>query len=164
VEEALEAVRLATERLAAGAGTQLDVLKRAGSIDHRAQHGASSARELQLPPSPSSTASRRPIPSMAETFHDPLAKRRPPKTRQRMLRPKPARQRKRRDHSEPGVSVALPIERFPALAALSALTHGFLGRIPGIDVKVDRESALQQLDGFSQDRPRKSLAWRAGIS
>lgn len=42
----------------------------------------------------------------------------------------------------------LPLETFPALAALPGIVHGFTGRIAGLDVKADREIALQRLDGF----------------
>ena len=38
------------------------------------------------------------------------------------------------------------VETFPALAALRGIAHGFTTRIPGLDVKTDRESALQRLD------------------
>lgn len=43
---------------------------------------------------------------------------------------------------------APPVETFPALEALGGIRHGFLGRIPGLDVKVDRELALQRLDAY----------------
>jgi copper oxidase (laccase) domain-containing protein len=44
------------------------------------------------------------------------------------------------------VSVAAPLETFPALAELPGLVHAFTGRVPGIDVGVDRTVALQRLD------------------
>jgi copper oxidase (laccase) domain-containing protein len=37
------------------------------------------------------------------------------------------------------------VETFPALAAIPGLRHGFLLRVPGIDVAVDREAALARL-------------------
>jgi polyphenol oxidase len=40
------------------------------------------------------------------------------------------------------------MERFPALEAVPEVAHVFLGRAPGLDVKVDREEALQRLDSF----------------
>jgi copper oxidase (laccase) domain-containing protein len=46
------------------------------------------------------------------------------------------------------VIAAPPVETFPALETLGGIRHGFLGRIPGLDVKVDRELALQRLDAF----------------
>ena len=46
------------------------------------------------------------------------------------------------------MSTAPPVEKFPALAALPGLAHGFTGRIAGLDVKADRETALQRLDLF----------------
>ncbi|HEY3900065.1 MAG TPA: polyphenol oxidase family protein [Chthoniobacter sp.] len=45
----------------------------------------------------------------------------------------------------------IPIERFPALEAVANLTHAFLGRVPGLDVKTDREQALVRLDSFHRD-------------
>jgi purine-nucleoside/S-methyl-5'-thioadenosine phosphorylase / adenosine deaminase len=39
-----------------------------------------------------------------------------------------------------------PVESFPALAALPGVIHGFTGRVPGIDVKVEREHALARLE------------------
>jgi copper oxidase (laccase) domain-containing protein len=38
------------------------------------------------------------------------------------------------------------VEFFPALDALSVVRHGFVGRIPGIDVATDRPEALARLD------------------
>ena len=40
---------------------------------------------------------------------------------------------------------ALPIERFPALAALG-VRHGFVGRVPDVEVRVDRALALERLN------------------
>src|SRR5262245_17817941 len=44
----------------------------------------------------------------------------------------------------------LPVERFPALAALEFILHGFTLRIAGLDVQTDRETALQRLDSFHE--------------
>lgn len=44
------------------------------------------------------------------------------------------------------MTTELPIETFPALEAVAGIRHGFTGRVPGLDVKVDRELALQRLD------------------
>ena len=41
-----------------------------------------------------------------------------------------------------------PVETFPALAEIAAIRHGFIGRIPGLEVKVEREAALARLDEF----------------
>jgi len=50
---------------------------------------------------------------------------------------------------ESGATVPpLLLERFPALEAVPEVTHAFLGRVPGLDVKVDREQALERLDSF----------------
>lgn len=38
------------------------------------------------------------------------------------------------------------VEFFPSLTDLSGVRHGFVGRIPGIDVAVDRTEALRRLD------------------
>lgn len=38
------------------------------------------------------------------------------------------------------------VEFFPALRALTNVRHGFIGRIPGIDVATDRAEALARLD------------------
>lgn len=43
------------------------------------------------------------------------------------------------------MSEGAPAEFFPALAAVPGATHAFLGRVPGIDVQVDREAALARL-------------------
>jgi copper oxidase (laccase) domain-containing protein len=43
-----------------------------------------------------------------------------------------------------------PVERFPALQALEDVLHGFVLRVPGLDVRADREIALQRLDGFHE--------------
>jgi len=37
------------------------------------------------------------------------------------------------------------VERFPLLAAIGGLEHGFIGRVPGVDVRVDREEAMRRL-------------------
>ncbi|HEY2711266.1 MAG TPA: polyphenol oxidase family protein [Chthoniobacterales bacterium] len=38
------------------------------------------------------------------------------------------------------------LEFFPGLSRIGFVRHGFIGRIPGIDVATDRASALQRLD------------------
>ncbi len=43
-----------------------------------------------------------------------------------------------------------PVERFPALDALEDVLHGFILRVPGLDVQTDRETALGRLDGFHE--------------
>ena len=43
------------------------------------------------------------------------------------------------------METALPVESFPALDALG-VRHGFVGRVPGIDVSVDRALALERLN------------------
>ncbi len=43
---------------------------------------------------------------------------------------------------------AAPHETFSSLAAEAWLRHGFLQRVPGLDVRVDREAALARLDDY----------------
>lgn len=40
----------------------------------------------------------------------------------------------------------LPVEKFPALEAVEAVEHGFVTRVPGIDIKTDRATALSRLE------------------
>jgi len=44
------------------------------------------------------------------------------------------------------VTVAVPIEYFPALQAITFCRHAFIERIPGIDVSHDKAEALKRLD------------------
>ena len=39
-----------------------------------------------------------------------------------------------------------PIETFPALREVPGLRHAFLGRVPGLDVTVDRDVAMRRLE------------------
>ena len=39
-----------------------------------------------------------------------------------------------------------PVETFPALSQVPGVIHGFTGRIPGLEVKVEREEALRRLE------------------
>jgi copper oxidase (laccase) domain-containing protein len=48
------------------------------------------------------------------------------------------------------------MEKFPALEAVPGITHAFLGRVAGIDVKVDRALALERLDSFHRTAREKS--------
>lgn len=43
-----------------------------------------------------------------------------------------------------------PVERFPAIEALEDVLHGFVLRVPGVDVRADREIALRRLDAFHE--------------
>ncbi len=38
-----------------------------------------------------------------------------------------------------------PVLTFPALAAMSGISHGFIGRVPDVDVAADRAEALRKL-------------------
>jgi len=53
-------------------------------------------------------------------------------------------------------AIRLPIEHFAALEAVPGIAHAFLGRVAGLDVKVDREQALLRLDAYHQSA-RESL-------
>jgi copper oxidase (laccase) domain-containing protein len=43
-----------------------------------------------------------------------------------------------------------PVERFPALDAREGVLHAFVLRVPGLDVRADREIALRRLDAFHE--------------
>ena len=43
-----------------------------------------------------------------------------------------------------------PCETFPALASLPVI-HAFTGRVPGLDVRIDREAALKKLAGYHDE-------------
>ena len=42
----------------------------------------------------------------------------------------------------------MSVETFPALNEIAAVRHGFIGRIPDLDVNVERAAALARLDEF----------------
>jgi polyphenol oxidase len=44
----------------------------------------------------------------------------------------------------------VPVQRFPALDALAVIQHGFTLRVPGLDVKTDRATALERIAGYHQ--------------
>jgi copper oxidase (laccase) domain-containing protein len=45
-----------------------------------------------------------------------------------------------------------PVQLFPALTETGVVEHGFILRIPGLDVRTDRESALQRLDKYHREQ------------
>jgi polyphenol oxidase len=45
-----------------------------------------------------------------------------------------------------------PVQHFPALSELGIVEHGFILRVPGLDVQTDRESALQRLEHYHRER------------
>jgi copper oxidase (laccase) domain-containing protein len=47
-----------------------------------------------------------------------------------------------------------PVECFPVLDALENVLHGFVLRVPGLDVRTDRETALRRLDEFHEAAQR----------
>ena len=44
----------------------------------------------------------------------------------------------------------VPVQRFPVLEHLALIQHGFTLRVPGLDVKTDRETALERIAGYHQ--------------
>lgn len=44
-----------------------------------------------------------------------------------------------------------PVDTFAALAAVPGIVHGFTGRVPGLDVQVDRVAALERLAAYHQE-------------
>ena len=56
----------------------------------------------------------------------------------------------------PAAALPSPIEFFPALTACAGVRHGFITRIPGIDVVTDRAEALIRLDS-AHHRARADL-------
>ncbi|MEQ1861493.1 MAG: laccase domain-containing protein [Chthoniobacteraceae bacterium] len=57
------------------------------------------------------------------------------------------------------------VETFPALTALPGVVHGFVGRVEGVDVKADRESAIGRLErAHASARDRLGLGGRALIT
>ena len=48
------------------------------------------------------------------------------------------------------IDLGPPVERFPAIDALEGVQHGFVLRVPGLDVRANREVALKRLEEFHQ--------------
>src|SRR5260370_40582087 len=44
----------------------------------------------------------------------------------------------------------VPVQRFPALDNLAVIQHGFTLRVPGLDVRTDRPTALERISGYHQ--------------
>jgi polyphenol oxidase len=44
----------------------------------------------------------------------------------------------------------VPVQHFPALDNLAIVQHGFTLRVPGLDVKTDRETALERIANYHQ--------------
>jgi copper oxidase (laccase) domain-containing protein len=44
----------------------------------------------------------------------------------------------------------VPVQRFPALEQFAFIQHGFTLRMPGLDVKTDRETALERISSYHQ--------------
>lgn len=45
----------------------------------------------------------------------------------------------------------LPVEEFPALSAEESFVHGFVGRVPGIELAQDKVEMLRRLDGSHRE-------------
>ena len=45
----------------------------------------------------------------------------------------------------------LPIQHFSGLSALPSVLHGFVLRVPGLDLRTDRESALERLEEYHSE-------------
>jgi polyphenol oxidase len=58
----------------------------------------------------------------------------------------------------------LAVERFPALAALGYVLHGFTLRVTGLDVRSDRESALSRLDRCHEEIRREFAPRQARLA
>src|SRR5258708_3237970 len=54
-----------------------------------------------------------------------------------------------------GLNDAVPVQLFPALSETGVVEHGFILRIPGLDVQTDRESALQRLEHYHHEELAK---------
>jgi polyphenol oxidase len=44
--------------------------------------------------------------------------------------------------------IDVPVQRFPALQDLTVIQHGFTLRVPGLDVKTDRATALERISSY----------------
>ena len=44
----------------------------------------------------------------------------------------------------------VPVQRFPVLDSLALIQHGFTLRVPGLDVRTDRATALERISGYHQ--------------
>ena len=54
-----------------------------------------------------------------------------------------------------GLNDTVPVQLFPALSETGVVEHGFILRIPGLDVQTDRESALQRLEHYHREQLAK---------
>src|SRR5260221_3973278 len=54
-----------------------------------------------------------------------------------------------------GLNDAVPVQLFPALSETGVVEHGFILRIPGLDVQNDRDSALQRLEHYHHEELAK---------
>ena len=62
-------------------------------------------------------------------------------------------------------TIEASVETFSALAELTAVRHGFIWRVPGLDVKMERASAMARLGEFhATARARAGLGDRAFIT
>ncbi len=54
-----------------------------------------------------------------------------------------------------GLNDTVPVQLFPALSETGVVEHGFILRIPGLDVQTNRESALQRLEHYHREQLAK---------
>jgi polyphenol oxidase len=54
-----------------------------------------------------------------------------------------------------GKATSPPVERFPAIDALEDVLHGFILRVPGLDVRADRQCALRKLNALHEIARRR---------
>lgn len=54
-----------------------------------------------------------------------------------------------------GLEETSPVQLFPALSETGLVEHGFILRIPGLDVHTDRQSALQRLEHYHHEQLAK---------
>jgi len=54
-----------------------------------------------------------------------------------------------------GLEETAPVQLFPALSETGLVEHGFILRIPGLDVQTDRQSALQRLEHYHHEQLAK---------
>src|SRR5260370_35539053 len=54
-----------------------------------------------------------------------------------------------------GLNDTVRVQLFPALSETGLVEHGFILRIPGLDVQTDRQSALQRLEHYHHEQLAK---------
>ena len=156
VEQATEALRLASARLGAGAGTQLEVL------DARVQLTTAQSTKLQALYTYNTAVAEFDRVTATEIAYS--TKLDEPGTRGKLRTdpaPTPAPKPTPLELNGPGAAVQStrttttdksrlrnndpPLEQFPALQR-AGFTHAFVGRVPGVDIFYDKTEVLSRLD------------------